>query len=80
MIHLITSENALTDALEWIRADDQVVLAGKALQALHRMPSTSLSVAIFEDDAAFVPSGNYTTLSMDQWLDALEASPCRTWS
>jgi hypothetical protein len=34
MIHLITSENALDDALEWIRADDQVVLAGKALQAV----------------------------------------------
>ncbi len=80
MIHLITSESALVDALEWIRADDQVVLAGKALQALHRMPPIPLSVAIFEDDAAFVPSGNYTTLSMDQWLDALEASPCRTWS
>lgn len=80
MIHLITSENALTDALEWIRADDQVVLAGKALQALHRIPPTSSPVAIFEDDAAFVPSGNYTTLSMDQWLDALEVSSCRTWS
>jgi len=80
MIHLITSENALTDALGWIRADDQVVLAGKALQALHRIPQTSSLVAIFEDDAAFVPSGNYTTLSMDQWLDALEVSPCRTWS
>ena len=80
MIHLITSENALVDALEWIRADDQVVLAGKALQALNRMPSTSFSIAIFENEVAFVPSGNYTTLSMDQWLDALEASPCRTWS
>ncbi|MBL6825350.1 hypothetical protein N9J36_08080 [Litoricola sp.] len=80
MIHLVTSENALDDALEWIRADDQVVLAGKALQAVHRIPPISSSVAIFEDDAAFVPSGNYTTLSMDQWLDLLEASPCRTWS
>ncbi|MDC0379110.1 hypothetical protein OAM79_01300 [Litorivicinus sp.] len=80
MIHLITSENALIDALEWIQAEDQIVLAGKALQALYRIPSISSPIAIFEDDAAFVPSGNYTTLSMDQWLDALEASPCRTWS
>ena len=80
MIHLITSENALVDALEWIRDDGQVVLAGKALQALHRIPSISSPIAIFEDDAALVPPGNYTTLSMDQWLDALEASPCRTWS
>ena len=80
MIHLITSENALADALEWIRADDQIVLAGEALQALHRIPPTSSPVAIFEDDAAFVSPGNYATLSMDQWLDVLEASPCRTWS
>ena len=80
MIHLITSENALVDALEWIQAEDQIVLAGKALQALYRIPSISSPIAIFEDDAAFVPPGNYTTLSMDQWLDALEASPCRTWS
>ena len=80
MIHLITSENALADALEWIQAEDQIVLAGEALQALYRIPSISSPVAIFEDDGAFVPPGNYTTLSMDQWLDALEASPCRTWS
>ena len=80
MIHLITSEKALVDALEWIQTEDQIVLAGEALQALHRIPSISSPVAIFEDDADFVPPGNYTTLSMDQWLDALEASPCRTWS
>lgn len=80
MIHLITSENALTDALEWIEARDQVILAGEALQALHRIPSISSPVAIFEDDAACVSPGNYITLSMDQWIDALEGSPCRTWS
>lgn len=80
MIHLITSENALADALEWIQAHDQVILAGEALQAAYRTPSIPSSIAIFEDDAAFLPLGNYTTLSMDQWLDALEASPCRTWS
>ena len=80
MIHLITSENALADALDWIQAHDQVILAGGALQALYRTPSIPSPIAIFENDAAFVPPGNYTTLSMDQWLDALETSPCRTWS
>jgi hypothetical protein len=80
MIHLITSEHALADALEWVQAEDQIILAGKALQASYRIPSIFSRIEIFEDDAAFAPPGNYTTLSMDQWLDALEASPCRTWS
>jgi hypothetical protein len=80
MIHLITSEYALTDALEWIQDHDQVIAAGEALQALHLIPSILSRIAIFEDDSAFVPPGNYTTLSMDQWLEALEAAPCRTWS
>ena len=43
MIHLITSENALTDALEWIRADDQVVLAGQSASSVTSHPTDILS-------------------------------------
>ena len=80
MIHLITSQAALADALHWIEPHHLAVIAGDAINALHKFEHCPCEVAIFSGDAALVPSKNVNVLTMDQWVQKLEQSPCRTWS
>ena len=80
MIHLITSSNALSDAQEWVMESDMIVLAGTAIDALHQLDLEKLSVLLFEEDAAALPYHATKTISMDEWIELLEDSACRTWS
>ena len=80
MIHLITSQTALVDAIQWIEPHHLAVIAGDAINALNDLESFPCEVAIFSGDAALVPIRNVNVLTMDQWIQKLEQSPCRTWS
>ena len=80
MIHLITSQTALVDALPWIEPHHLAVIAGDAINALNDLESFPCEVAIFSGDAALVPIRNVNVLTMDKWIKKLEQSPCRTWS
>ena len=80
MIHLITSQTALKDARQWIEPDHLAVIAGDAINALNDLEHFPCEVAIFSGDAALVPSKNVKVLTMAQWIQKLEQSPCRTWS
>ena len=80
MIHLITSQTALVDALRWIEPHHLAVIAGEAINALNELESFPCEVAIFSGDAALVPIRNVNVMTMDQWIQKLEQSPCRTWS
>lgn len=80
MIHLITSSNALSEAQSWVMENDIVVLAGNAIDALHQLDLKIFSVILFEQDAAAFPNPAIKTISMDEWIELLESSACRTWS
>tara|TARA_Y200000002_G_C22668935_1_gene659134 strand:- start:1715 stop:1960 length:246 start_codon:yes stop_codon:yes gene_type:complete len=80
MIHLITSQTALADALYWIEPQHLAVIAGEAINALNDLEDFPCEIAIFSGDAALVPNRNVNVLTMDQWIQKLEQSPCRTWS
>ena len=80
MIHLVTSTLALHDAIDWLSEDDLVVVAGSALNGLHTLEAFPCRAVVFEDDKALFPNANIGAISQVQWIDLLEASPCRTWS
>jgi hypothetical protein len=80
MIHLVTSTPALHDAIDWLSEDDLMVIAGSALNALHTLKPIPCRAVVFEDDKALFPNANIDAISQAQWIDLLEASPCRTWS
>jgi hypothetical protein len=80
MIHLVTSTSALHDAIDWISDDDLVVIAGSALNELHTLEAIPCRTVVFEEDKALFPNANIDAISKAQWIDLLEASPCRTWS
>jgi len=80
MIHLVTSTSALHDAIDWLSEDDLVVVAGSALNALHTLETSPYRTVVFEDDKVLFSSANIDAISQAQWIDLLEASPCRTWS
>ena len=80
MIHLITSSNALSEAQSWVTENDIVVLAGNAIDALHYFDLKTFSVILFEEDAIALPDTAIKTISMDEWIELLEGSACRTWS
>ncbi len=80
MIHLITSQTALVDALNWIEPHHLAVIAGEAVNSLNDLKNFPCEVAIFSGDAALVPCRDVNVLTMDQWIQKLEQSPCRTWS
>ncbi len=80
MIHLVTSTSALRDAIDWLSEDDLVVVAGSALNGLHTLEAIPCRAVVFEDDKALFPNANIDAISQAQWIDLLEASPCRTWS
>ncbi len=80
MIHLITSRTALVDALNWIEPHHLAVIAGEAVNSLNDLKNFPCEVAIFLGDAALVPCRDVNVLTMDQWIQKLEQSPCRTWS
>jgi hypothetical protein len=80
MIHLVTSKPALHDAIDWLSEDDLMVIAGSALNALHTLKPIPCRAVVFEDDKALFPNANIDAISQAQWIDLLEASPCRTWS
>jgi hypothetical protein len=80
MIHLVTSTTGLHDAIDWLADDDIAVLAGSALNALHEVHQISCRAVIFEEDKALFSNMTIEAISADQWIDLLEASPCRTWS
>lgn len=80
MIHLVTSTSALHDAIDWISRDDLVVIAGSALNGLHTLEAIPCRTVVFEEDKALFPNANIDAISQAQWIDLLEASPCRTWS
>ena len=80
MIHLITSQTALVDALNWIEPHHLAVIAGEAINALNDLKNFPCKVAVFSGDAALVPCRGVNVLTMDQWIQKLEQSPCRTWS
>ena len=80
MIHLITSHTALVDALNWIEPHHLAVIAGEAINSLNDLENFPCEVAIFSGDAALVPFREVNVLTMDQWIQKLEQSPCRTWS
>ena len=80
MIHLITSRTALVDALNWLEPHHLAVIAGEAINALNDLKNFPCEVAIFAGDAALVPCREVNVLTMDQWIQKLEQSPCRTWS
>ena len=80
MIHLITSQTALVDALNWIEPHHLAVIAGEAINALNDLKNFPCEIAIFSGDAALVPCRDVNVLTMDQWIQKLERSPCRTWS
>jgi hypothetical protein len=80
MIHLVTSTPALHDAIDWLSEDDLMVIAGRALNALHTLKPIPCRAVVFEDDKALFPNANIDAISQAQWIDLLEASPCRTWS
>ena len=80
MIHLITSRTALVDALNWLEPHHLAVIAGEAINSLNDLENFPCEVAIFSGDAALVPFREVNVLTMDQWIQKLEQSPCRTWS
>ncbi|HBX25923.1 MAG TPA: hypothetical protein DEF72_00680 [Gammaproteobacteria bacterium] len=80
MIHLITSPTALKEARQWIEPDHLAVIAGDAINALNDLDYFPCDVAIFSDDASLIPNTKLDVLTMDQWIQKLEQSPCRTWS
>ena len=80
MIHLITSSSALSEAQSWVAENDIVVVAGNAIDALHQLDLKIFSVILFEEDANALPDSTIKTISMDEWIELLEDSACRTWS
>ena len=80
MIHLVTSTSALHDAIDWLSEDDLVVIAGSALNGLHTLETIPCRTVVFEDDRVLFSTANIDAISQAQWIDLLEASPCRTWS
>jgi fructose-specific component phosphotransferase system IIB-like protein len=80
MIHLVTSKSALHDVIDWLSEDDLVVVAGSALNALHTLETFPYRTVVFEDDKVLFSNANIDAISQAQWIDLLEASPCRTWS
>ena len=79
MIHLITSQTALVDALNWIEPHHLAVIAGEAINALNDLKTFRVRSPSFR---AMRPSSHVgvNVLTMDQWIQKLEQSPCRTWS
>jgi hypothetical protein len=57
-----------------------VVIAGSALNGLHTLEAIPCRTVVFEEDKALFPNANIDAISQAQWIDLLEASPCRTWS
>ncbi len=80
MIHLITSSSALSEAQSWVTKNDIVVVAGNAIDGLHQLDLKIFSVILFEEDANALPDSTIKTISMDEWIELLEDSACRTWS
>ena len=80
MIHLITSSSALSEAQSWVTENDIVVVAGDAIDGLYQLDLKMFSVILFEEDADALPDSKIKTISMDEWIELLEDSACRTWS
>jgi len=56
------------------------VITGSALNGLHTLKAIPCRTVVFEEDKALFPNANIDAISQAQWIDILEASPCRTWS
>ena len=80
MIHLVTSTTALHDAKDWLAPDDIVIVAGEALNTVHKADAIPCRVLAFTDDQVLFPHVAIETITPDEWIDLLETSPCRTWS
>lgn len=80
MIHLVTSTSALHDVIAWLTEDDVLVIAGNALNSAHDLNAVPCRAITFSEDKALFPHVEIETMTTDEWIDLLEASPCRTWS
>ena len=80
MIHLVTSANALHDVTDWLAPDDIVIVAGGAMNAVHKLGELPCQVLAFADDQVLFPHSAIDTITPDGWIDLLETSTCRTWS
>ena len=80
MIHLVTSTSALHDVIAWLTQEDVLVIAGDALNSAHDLNEVPCRAITFSEDKVLFPHIKIETITTDEWIDRLVASPCRTWS
>jgi|MEHZ01.1.fsa_nt_MEHZ010223228.1_2 hypothetical protein len=82
MIHLITQRAAISDCIPWVQANDQIVLTGTAaaLKVDKLELPAKVTIAVFEAESESAQNMEAYLITIDEWIEWLEKSPCRTWS